>query len=64
MNVPCASAAHYEGNGYRNYRLGWDDIIAHNFKRLVEVWFDEFKDMVYLYNPKLKVCINICLVML
>ena len=58
MNVPCSSAGHYERKGYRDYRQSWNHMIFRNFKRLVEVWFDEFKDIVYQYQPQIKVCSN------
>ena len=26
-----------------------------NYKRVVEVWFDDYKDIFYFYNPEIKV---------
>ncbi len=55
VNVPCSVAAHYEGQGYRDYRTGWDLAYRQNYKRIIEVWFGDYKKYVYYNNPELQV---------
>ena len=56
-NIPCSHVAHLEKEGLRDYRKGEEHIIQvrTNIKRVVEVWFDEYKETFYYYNQHLKV---------
>lgn len=49
VEVPCSHVAHsyrYK-NYYRRFGEDGEDYMLRNFKRLAEVWFDEYKDLVY-----------------
>ncbi|KAG5667458.1 hypothetical protein PVAND_015438 [Polypedilum vanderplanki] len=49
--VPCSRVAHSFRmvNPSRKFD---DDYVGRNFKRLIEVWFDEFKDVVYKHDEE------------
>lgn len=53
LEVPCSRVAHTfrQLNAYRQ-ATGNYDFVAHNFKRLAEVWFDDFKQFVYEKEPE------------
>ena len=57
MHIPCSFVAHLEAPNQRNYRANTDYEMQKriNYKRLVEVWFDDYKDIFYFYNPDIKV---------
>ena len=56
MNAPCSKAAHYEIPGQRAYRTKFGDASLVNYKRVIEVWFDEYADIFYRYiGPTIKV---------
>ena len=54
LNIPCSHGAHLENN-QRGYRSGWKQSVLNNYKRVVEVWFDEYRERVYYYNDNIKV---------
>lgn len=58
LTVPCSRAAHLEGNDTRSYREGYESIVQRNYKRIAEVWFDEYKDCFYYYFPELIVSVG------
>jgi hypothetical protein len=45
----------------RAYRGGWEKYINANYRRVIEVWFDEYKRYVYEVMPHIKVNIVISL---
>lgn len=53
LEVPCSRVAHTfrQNNAYRKANGNYD-FVAHNFKRLAEVWFDDFKQYIYDKDPK------------
>jgi polypeptide N-acetylgalactosaminyltransferase len=51
ISVPCSRIAHLEADHAREYRRNYTELIARNYKRVVEVWFDDYKKYYYLYNP-------------
>lgn len=52
MEVPCSRVAHTfrMHNEYR--KKPGVDFVAHNFKRIAEVWLDEYKENLYDGNPE------------
>lgn len=52
VEVPCSRVAHSYRNKNHYKRFGDDgqDYMIRNFKRIAEVWLDEYKDVVYLRN--------------
>uniref|UniRef100_A0A1A9X1Y8 Polypeptide N-acetylgalactosaminyltransferase n=1 Tax=Glossina brevipalpis TaxID=37001 RepID=A0A1A9X1Y8_9MUSC len=55
LEVPCSRVAHlYKAPNYRvKYTDRKDDFISKNYKRVAEVWLDEYKDYLYEHIPKL-----------
>lgn len=52
LEVPCSRVGHCFRNHYA-YRENIDfDYEAHNFKRVAEVWLDDFKEYLYKSDPK------------
>lgn len=53
VQVPCSRIIHLSKlhTAYRN-NLEKTDFIAHNLKRVVEVWFDDYKKYFYRGDPK------------
>lgn len=53
LEIPCSRVAHsYRNkNDYKRIDENGEDFVARNFKRIVEVWFDEYKDIVYQRSP-------------
>ena len=56
VNVPCSHVAHLEFKGSRSYRDKWTALIDMNYKRVAEVWLDDYKKYFYNERPHLKVC--------
>ena len=52
LEVPCSRIAHVfrRHNEYR--RMPGVDFVAHNFKRIAEVWLDEYKENLYKTDPQ------------
>jgi polypeptide N-acetylgalactosaminyltransferase len=50
FEVPCSHVTH-TFRRINPSRQGKDDFVARNFKRLAEVWMDEYKDVVYSFDP-------------
>jgi polypeptide N-acetylgalactosaminyltransferase len=50
FEVPCSRVSH-TFRAINPSRVRKDDFVARNFKRLVEVWMDEYKDVVYSWDP-------------
>ncbi len=57
LGIPCCHAAHLEDDLTRDYRYkeGLGKMTDNNYKRIVEVWLDEYKDTFYYYNPDILV---------
>ena len=55
INVPCSHVAHLELKESRSYRAKWTALIEMNYKRVAEVWFDDYKKYFYMMRPHLKV---------
>ena len=55
VNVPCSHAAHLERTGHRNYRVGREEHMLVNHKRVAAVWLGDFVKYFYYYNPRTKV---------
>ena len=59
-NIPCSHGAHLEKESKRNYRHNMGHIYHLNYKRIVEVWLDDYhKEIFYYFNPDIKVIIAI-----
>lgn len=50
FEVPCSRVTH-SFRFINPSRVGKDDFVGRNFKRLAEVWMDEYKDIVYAWDP-------------
>lgn len=50
LQVPCARVGHFfrDFNPSRKFST---DYVARNFKRVAEVWLDEYKEVLYASNP-------------
>ncbi|XP_065362105.1 polypeptide N-acetylgalactosaminyltransferase 8, partial [Calliphora vicina] len=55
LEVPCSRVGHlYRDPEFRvNYTATEDDFISKNYKRVAEVWMDEYKEFLYEHIPKL-----------
>ncbi|XP_023307673.2 polypeptide N-acetylgalactosaminyltransferase 8 [Lucilia cuprina] len=55
LEVPCSRVGHlYRDPEFRvNYTSRKDDFISKNYKRVAEVWMDEYKEFLYEHIPKL-----------
>jgi polypeptide N-acetylgalactosaminyltransferase len=51
LEVPCSRVAHTFRKHNEWRKLDGVDFVGHNFKRLAEVWFDEFKETFYKSDP-------------
>jgi polypeptide N-acetylgalactosaminyltransferase len=51
VSVPCSRVAHLEAPGFRDYRANFTKYTERNYKRVVEVWFDDYKKYFYLSKP-------------
>ncbi|ELT88930.1 hypothetical protein CAPTEDRAFT_164644 [Capitella teleta] len=52
LNIPCSHAGHLEQAGHRDYRKNWVSMTHYNYKRVAEVWLDEYKKYFYYYHPQ------------
>lgn len=50
FEVPCSRVTH-TFRQFNPSRVRKDDYVGRNFKRLAEVWMDEYKDVVYSWDP-------------
>ena len=64
VNVPCSHAAHMEQPGSRDYRATWQQVINKNYRRVIEVWADDFKKYFFQYTPRVRVSDDCDLMML
>ena len=55
INVPCSHVAHMEEPGSRTYRHKWTHEMHRNYRRVAEVWLDEYSKYLYWYLPETKV---------
>ena len=58
VNVPCSHAGHLEEHGHRDYRHGWQAMINRNYKRVAEVWLDDYRKYFYYYHSDIQVSDN------
>ena len=52
LEVPCSRVAHTFRTNQKNHKLDGIDVAARNFKRIAEVWLDEYKEVMYRTDPK------------
>lgn len=52
VEVPCSRVAHTYRTNQRNHLLNDTDFSAKNFKRIAEVWLDDYKEVVYRADPE------------
>ena len=52
VEVPCSRMNHMFRSHHRNHQLDGVDVAARNFKRVAEVWLDDFKEVMYQTDPK------------
>lgn len=52
LEVPCSRVAHTFRAHYKYRNKPGVDFVAHNFKRIAEVWLDEYKEYLYIGDPK------------
>lgn len=50
FEVPCSRVTH-SFRLFNPSRVAKDDFVGRNFKRLAEVWLDEYKEVVYKWDP-------------
>lgn len=50
FEVPCSRVTH-SFRFINPARVSKDDFVARNFKRLAEVWMDDYKEVVYKFDP-------------
>lgn len=51
FEVPCSRVTH-SFRLVNPSRMRKDDFVGRNFKRLIEVWLDEYKEVVYEWDPR------------
>lgn len=51
LEVPCSRISHIFRSHQRNHQVEGIDVAARNFKRIGEVWMDEFKEVMYREDP-------------
>ena len=56
LAIPCSHVAHLEDDfkGVYRFKKGLGHKLDNNYKRIVEVWLDDYKDTFYYYNPVVK----------
>ena len=59
---PCSRASHLEGAKTRTYRAGKSHYMDNNYKRIAEVWLEDYKELYYKYKPHIRVSTKQCLV--
>jgi len=47
--------AHLEKKGYRDYRVKWYWQIMANFRRFVDLWGEDYKELFFEFLPDIKV---------
>lgn len=47
MEVPCSRVSHTFRSTQKNHELEGVDVAARNFKRVAEVWLDDYKEVVF-----------------
>lgn len=52
VEVPCSRVAHTFRSNQKHHLLSDFDVSARNFKRIAEVWFDDYKEVVYNADPE------------
>lgn len=52
IEVPCSRISHSFRSHQNNHELEDIDVAARNFKRIAEVWLDEYKEVVYQSDPE------------
>lgn len=52
LQIPCSRVAHTFRIHNRDRVLPGIDFVAHNFKRIAEVWLDDYKDLLYRGDPE------------
>lgn len=51
LEVPCSKTSHTFRLHHRNHELPGIDVAARNFKRVGEVWMDDYKEVMYRADP-------------
>lgn len=51
LKIPCSRLSHTFRSNQRNHNLDGVDVAARNFKRVAEVWLDEYKEVLYRADP-------------
>ncbi|KAI0228350.1 putative polypeptide N-acetylgalactosaminyltransferase 9, partial [Lamellibrachia satsuma] len=54
VKVPCSHMAHLEKEGYRDYRSKWYWNTMANFRRVVDLWGDNYTEVFFDYLPDVK----------
>lgn len=52
IEVPCSRMSHIFRSNQRNHQIEGVDVAARNFKRIGEVWMDEYKEVMYRDEPE------------
>lgn len=47
LGIPCSRVSHVFRGHHKNHDLKNMDVAARNFKRIAEVWLDEYKEVMY-----------------
>lgn len=59
IEVPCSRLSHTFRSHQRNHQIEGTDLTAVNFKRIAEVWLDEFKEVLYKAEPEKFTTVNV-----
>lgn len=51
IGIPCSKASHMFRKIHKNHVIANVDFSARNFKRIAEVWLDEYKELMYKVDP-------------
>ncbi|KAK2193683.1 hypothetical protein NP493_8g05002 [Ridgeia piscesae] len=54
VKVPCSRMAHLEKEGYRDYRNNWHWQTMANFRRVVDLWGDDYKQTFFDFVPDIE----------
>jgi polypeptide N-acetylgalactosaminyltransferase len=52
LEIPCSRLCHTFRSHQKNHQLDGVDVAARNFKRVAEVWLDEYKEVLYSADPE------------
>lgn len=52
LEVPCSRISHTFRSHHNNHGIEGVDVVANNFKRIAEVWLDDFKEVMYRADPE------------